>query len=104
MIPVEPDRNRRIAAFLADSLAPLIADLPTEPPVAVIKRVYVEADRGLVKAAERVALAVDRLAQAKFTPGEISARMALERAALSLRAEMRKRSVQPQPSHQEPTK
>lgn len=97
---MDPERNRKIAAMLADRLAPLIADLPAAPPAAVLKRVYVEADRGLVKAAERVADAVDRLAQSKFGPGEISARMALVRAATSLRTEYRKRSQNPKKQEQ----
>lgn len=92
MTPAEIERNRKVAAYLADCLAPLVAEIPAPPPAVVTREVLQPADRALVKAAERVAAAADRLAQAKFTPEERPARMAMERAAFSLRAEVRRRS------------
>lgn len=103
MNPVDPEHNRKVAAWLADCLAPLVGDLPAAPPTVVTRVVLVAADRGLVKAAEHVAAAVDRLVQAKFTPEERPARMALERAAKTLRTEVRRRSSKSQNSKQEQT-
>lgn len=104
MIHLDPDQQRLLAGKLANLLGPLLADLPAARPVAAVKRVYVHADRDLLKAAERVASAVDRLVQAKFTPQEIPARLALERAANSLRTEIRRRPAKSPSLKQDTTK
>lgn len=58
--------------------------------VAQMKRRQKPRDRALMEACRKVAEAVDRLEQERFGPGEISARMALGRAAERLRAVMRR--------------
>lgn len=89
---IDPNHNRKIASMLADTLAPLVAEhmvaaQPAMPP----RKVLVKADRGVMTAAERVAVAYERLQQVKYTRAEVSARLSLERSASALRTEMRRR-------------
>ncbi|MER8814361.1 hypothetical protein [Mesorhizobium sp. M0965] len=49
-------------------------------------------DRKMMAACKEVGAAVDRLLQAKFSPGEIPARKALERSALRLKKELERQN------------
>ncbi|KQZ14335.1 hypothetical protein ASD44_09815 [Mesorhizobium sp. Root554] len=91
----DSDRRRRLAAMLADTLAPLVdAELEATPPRIVVRHVAVYADRDLIQASVLVALAVNELDQAKYAGGrEVAARMKLERAARRLRTRLRKRGL-----------
>lgn len=79
------------AAALARALEPLIEQhlsaLPAPAPKLV--KVPVPASPRLVRAAKAVAEAVERLELAKFSSEERPARIALERAARSLRSTLR---------------
>ena len=57
-------------------------------PAPKVKMLRAEAD--IMEACRRVAAASDRLAEAKFTSGEPSARVSLEKAAAALHRAMRK--------------
>lgn len=78
-------RRRRVAMALVESLLPIVErhldDIPSPEPVVL------RPDADLVKAARRVAEASDRLMQAKYSPAEIPARQALERACVKLSRE-----------------
>ncbi len=86
---------------LARALAPMVremlmlevarvaAKLPAKP------KVISKADDEIMEACRQVANAVDKLAQAKFGVGEISARRSLERAATVLGKTMRKHGRMP---------
>lgn len=93
--------HRAKAARLADALAPLIeAHLLSEPalPRVVERRVLVTADRLTIDAAKKVAKAIDLLDQTKFVGGrEVAARQALERAARSLRTQLKNREARRAP-------
>lgn len=101
MMAVDPNEQRAKAARLADALAPLIeAHLLSEPapPRVVERRVLVAADRMTIDAAKKVAAAVDLLDQTKFVGGrEVAARQALERAARSLRTQLKNREARRAP-------
>lgn len=88
---IDHNHNRKIASMLADTLAPLVAEHIVSQPAPPPRKVVVKADRGLITAAERVALAYDRLQQVKYTRAEVSARVSLERSASALRSEVRRR-------------
>ncbi|RWE48574.1 MAG: hypothetical protein EOS79_08550 [Mesorhizobium sp.] len=101
MMAVDPNEQRAKAARLADALAPLIeAHLLTEPtPQRVVeRRVLVTADRLTIDAAKKVAEAINFLDQTKYAGGrEVAARQALERAARSLRTQLKKREARHAP-------
>jgi len=99
MANIDPVHNRKVAAWLADALTPLIPDMPVEPPPphVITRKVVVGDNAGIVRQALKVAAAVDGLDQARFTKGERGARLALERAAKLLRTEVRRRSRKSQP-------
>jgi hypothetical protein len=101
MMAVDPNEQRAKAARLADALAPLIEAHPLAdpaPPRVVERRVLVTADRLTIDAAKKVAKAVDILDQTKFAGGrEVAARQALERAARSLRTQLKNREARRAP-------
>jgi hypothetical protein len=82
-----------------DPLARKLAPVVREMLMAEVERIAAEtlpatrakageADRDIMKACRVVASAADRLAQAKYGPGEIAARKSLENAANGLRRAM----------------
>lgn len=77
--------TERRARRLAEALTPVIQQH-------LGSRVMVEADKRTIEAAEKVAEAVNQLDQTKFAGGrEVAARRALERAARSLRTQLKNR-------------
>ncbi|BAB54378.1 hypothetical protein [Mesorhizobium japonicum] len=94
--------ENQIEGQLARKLAPVVREMllaeveriaasqPRPKPKSVSK-----ADDDIMEACRQVASAADRLAQAKYGVGEISARKSLERAATVLGRAMRKHGRMP---------
>ncbi len=77
------------ARRIADELVPVI-----EARLASQRSAAAHHDRLALSSAEKVADAVDRLEQVRFQPGERGARLALEKAAKTLRDQVRRRRSQ----------
>ncbi|TPM41560.1 hypothetical protein [Mesorhizobium sp. B2-3-4] len=87
---------------LARKLAPVVREMllaEVERLAAAIKPVGKpkpsKADEDIMQACRTVAAAADRLAQAKYGPGEIAARKSLENAATKLRRAMERHGRMP---------
>ena len=88
-----------------DPLARALAPVVREMLLAEVERIAAEmpqdkpkrdrADADIMEACRLVAKTVDRLADAKYGPGEIKARRELEKAALNLGRAMRKHGRMP---------
>ncbi|MES0164873.1 hypothetical protein NKJ87_02610 [Mesorhizobium sp. M0027] len=85
---VPPKEAKSRAQRLADLIIPLIdAEIEASKPAKRSTR-----DQLIMRACRDVGASVDRLDQAKFGPGEIPARKALERSAKRLRTILERHS------------
>lgn len=92
---VAPRPSSRQIEPIARRLTPVIRDMiAAEVHRARVDRV-VEIENEIMGAAAAVGTALDKLLQAKFSPGEPAARTGLERAAKSLRRVMKKHGRMP---------
>ncbi len=80
--------QREKATALTRALEPLI--VAHFEKMAQPRPVVIHADAQLVEAAVKVAEAVTRIEESRYTRSEIHARSALERAAIELRSRMKK--------------
>lgn len=80
---IDASEARARARRLIDALVPLI-----DREIEEAKPKVPAGDRRMMAACKEVGAAVDRLLQAKFSPGEVPARKALEKSALRLRKEL----------------
>lgn len=79
---IKSDSRTELAMDVAMLVEARLATMPTK---------VIEADRTVLDAGKAACEALTRLEQAKYTPGEPAARLALERAVRSLRRRMKER-------------
>lgn len=88
--------RRRAATAIAQLIAPSIQEaLASIPSFVVSQPVTIRADKAILDAARQVAAAVTAYDQAKFSSfGEAGARLALERAARTVKSRLEQREAE----------